>query len=179
MVTGFFERRALDGLEAVAEALFPQNDYGAPDFKATELVRRTVEYMDVLPRDKRRLLVALFALTELAAPLLVPGFSRFSRLTVQVREEAVRRFRKSRFLPVRLLGDALKATTTLIYMSHPLALSYVGAYSTCARPLDPMMLPFRDGALAVRPHLPVLPPHGLPAAGSGRSSVEDRDLEVP
>jgi hypothetical protein len=163
MVMGFFERRALDGLEAVAEALFPQNDYGAPDFNATHLVRRMVEYMDVLPRDKRRLLVMLFLLTELAAPLLVPGFSRFSRLPVQVREEAVRRFRQSRFLPLRLLGDALKATTTLIYMSHPLALTYVGAYSTCERPLDPMTLPFREGALAGRRHLSVLSPSG--AAG--------------
>jgi hypothetical protein len=170
MAMGFFERRALDGLEAVAEALFPQNDYGAPDFEATELVRRTLEYMDVLPGDKRRLLVALFALTELAAPLLVPGFSRFSRLPVQVREEAVRRFRQSRFLPVRLLGDALKATTTLIYMSHPLALSYVGAYSTCERPLDPMTLPFRAGALAVRPHLPVVQPSGLTSGGDVEAS---------
>jgi hypothetical protein len=162
MVMGFFERRALDGLEAVAEALFPQNDYGAPDFNATDLVRRTVEYMDVLPRDKRRLLVGLFLLTELAAPLLVPGFSRFSRLPVQVREEAVRRFRQSRFLPLRLLGDALKATTTLIYMSHPLALAYVGAYSSCERPFDPMTLPFREGALSAQRHLPVLSPSGSP-----------------
>lgn len=142
----------MDGLSAVAEALFPANNYGAPDFESTDLVRRTVAYMDFLPRDKRRLLVALFALTELAAPVLIPGFSRFSRLPVADREAAVRRFRKSALLPLRLLGDALKATTTLIYMSHPRALAYVGAYSTCARPLDPMALPHREGVLAAAPH---------------------------
>jgi hypothetical protein len=173
MVKGFFERRALDGLEAVAEALYPQNDYGAPDFKATDLVRRTVEYMEILPRDKRRLLLALFALVELAAPLLVPGFSRFSRLSAPRREEAVRGFRRSRLLPLRLLGDALKATTTLMYMSHPLALSYVGAYSTCERPLDPMKLPFREGALtAVRQVSLLRSPPVLPAA-------DGRDVKAP
>lgn len=162
MGKGFFERRARDGLEAVAEALFPQNDYGAPDFKSTELVGRTLSYMDVLPRDKRRLLVALFALTELAAPLLIPCLSRFSRLPVARREEAVRRFRQSRFLPFRLLGDALKATTTLIYMSHPLALAYVGAYSTCERRTDPLAIPHRAGVLAAPPHAPREPERATP-----------------
>ena len=60
-------------------------------------------------------------------------------------------------MPLRLLGDALKATTTLIYMSHPLALAYVGAYSTCARSLDPMVLPHREGVLAAPPHTVAAP----------------------
>jgi hypothetical protein len=148
MASGFFERRALDGLGASAEALFPANDYGAPDYRSTELVGRMVAYLDELPRDKRRLLLTLFCVVEMGAPLLVPTFSRFSRLPVIRREDAVRRWRGSRFLPFRLIGDALKATTTLIYMSHPLALAHVGAYSTCERPLDPMLLPTRADALS-------------------------------
>jgi hypothetical protein len=145
MHQGFFERRAMDGLEAAAEALFPVNDYGAPDFLTTELVRRTLEYLDELPPDKRRLLLALFAVTEFGTLLVWPYFTRFSRLSPARREAAVRGFRSSSFLPLRLLGDALKATTTLMYMSHPSALSYVGAFSSCERPLDPMQLPVRGG----------------------------------
>jgi hypothetical protein len=138
----------MDGLEAAAEALFPVNDHGAPDFRTTELVRRTVEYLDELPPDKRRLLIALFAVTEFGTLLVWPYFSRFSRLSPARREDAVRGFRSSSFLPLRLLGDALKATTTLMYMSHPSALAYVGAFSSCERPFDPMQLPVKRDALA-------------------------------
>jgi hypothetical protein len=140
MAGGFFERAAHHGLSAAAEALFPENGYGAPDFKTTELVARTLSYLDELPAAQRRLLLSLFALVELGAPVLVPGFCRFSRLPVARREAVVRAWRQSRLLPLRLVGDALKATTTMMYMSHPAALTFVGAYSSCARPLDPLVV---------------------------------------
>jgi hypothetical protein len=145
---GFLERRAADGVQATVEALYPVNDYGAPDHVATDMVRRTWLYLGDLPAPQRRLLVLLFAFTELAAPFLIPGFRRFSRLPVERREAAVRRFRRSRFFPLRVIGDSLKATTTLIYMSHPAALAYIGMYSYCARPEDPLAVPTRPGTLA-------------------------------
>lgn len=147
MVASFFERVAHQGLAAVAVALFPENLYGAPDYKTTELVPRTLAYLQELPAAQRRLLLSLFALVELSAPLLVPGFSRFSGLSVARREAVVRGWRQSRLLPLRLVGDALKATTTMMYMSHPAALTFVGAYSSCARPLDELVLPVRADAL--------------------------------
>jgi hypothetical protein len=119
------------GLSATVEALFPVNMEGAPDYRATELVVRMLDYLRLLPARQRRLLLLLFAFVELAAPFLTPGFSRFSRLPVQAREEAVRRFRRSEVMPIRLLGDALKASTTMMYMSHPAALAYVGVSSGC------------------------------------------------
>ena len=134
MLDALLRRFALPGLQAVAEALFPANDYGAPDFAATDLVPRTLGYLEELPLRQRRLLLLLFAAVELASPFLIPGFRRFSRLPVERRERAVRAWRGSSFLPVRILGDALKATTTLLYMSHPVALAYIGARPACLPP---------------------------------------------
>src|SRR5260221_2911307 len=115
MLEQLFRSHAEAGLAATAEALFPENDYGAPDHRTTDLVRRMQEYWDDLPPSQRKLLVLLFALVELAAPILLLGFRRFSRMSALDREQAVRRWRQSRALPLRLLGDALKATTTMIY----------------------------------------------------------------
>jgi hypothetical protein len=124
---GLIERCAITGLNAAAEALFPPNPYGAPDYRETDLVARTIEYWKRLPARQARLIVMLFVCVELSAPLLVPGLRRFSRLPRERRENAVRRFRSSRWLPLRILGDALKATLTVMYMAHPAALAFIGA----------------------------------------------------
>ncbi len=150
MLEEFITNRARDGARGVAEALFPENDYGAPDFRTTDLVRRLFDYMGELPPRQRRLLVTLFVFIELLAPFLVPGLGRFSKLPIARRERAVRRFRRSRLFLLRVLGDALKATTTLIYMSHPAALAYVGMYSGCARPEDPLPVEVRRAQPADR-----------------------------
>jgi len=144
---GFLERRAQDGLSAVVEALYPENDYGAPDYRTTEMVPRTLEYLRELPEAQRRLLTLLFVFVELSAPLLVLGFRRFSKLPVAKREAVVRAWRRSKIPPLRLVGDALKATTTLIYMSHPAALAHVGMFSACDRPGDALAVPVRRDAL--------------------------------
>ncbi len=129
--TSAYDRIARAGLEACAEALFPVNDIGAPDYRDTVLVARTVRYLQVLPRTQRRLITLLFAFFELAAPILSLSFHRFSGLPVARREALVRRLRKSRVLPFRILGDAVKATLTMMYMSHPLPLAYVGEKGEC------------------------------------------------
>jgi hypothetical protein len=117
---------ARTGLTASAEALFPVNDLGAPDYRTTDLVARMLEYLALLPRKQRTLLLVLFAFVELSPLLLLAGFRRFSRLPVERREALVRRGRSSSVLVVRLLADAVKASTTMMYMSHPAALRYVG-----------------------------------------------------
>ena len=111
------------------------------------MVRRSVEYLNELPRPQRRLLLALFFVVELVCVVLEPHFCRFSRMTPLRRAALVRGWRRSSFLPHRVLGDALKAMTTVIYMSHPAALEYIGAYSGCDRPLDPFQLPVKREAL--------------------------------
>jgi len=133
---GFWRRRTLEGLAAVAEAMFPPNDLGAPDWQDAEVVRRTLLYAEALPPAQGRLILALFLFVELAAPLLIPGLRRFSCVPLARRTAAIRRWRGSRFQPFRLLGDAIKASMTMMYMSHPKVSAYIGEYKTCARPGD-------------------------------------------
>jgi hypothetical protein len=136
MFERFLQRYAEAGLSAAAEALFPVNDLGAPDYRTTDVVARMRSYLLLLPARQRRLLLSLFAFVELGAPLLLLRPGRFSRLPVGTREQAIRRFRASSFLPMRVIGDALKASMTMIYMSHPAALAHVGAFNGCGRALD-------------------------------------------
>ena len=72
--------------------------------------------------------VCNYLMSELLAPFLLFVPARFSRLTPERRAQAVRRWRRSRFFFLRLLGDALKASTTMIYMSHPSVVAHIGEY---------------------------------------------------
>ena len=127
MLERFLQRHAEAGLSATAEALFPVNGLGAPDYRSTDIVARMRSYLLVLPARQRALLTYLFAFVELIGPLLLFRFGRFSSFPVDVRERGIRRFRASPLLPVRVVGDALKASLTMMYMSHPAALAHVGA----------------------------------------------------
>ncbi len=122
----FLKDPAIAGLTAVAEALFPPNAYGAPDWREAEVVPRTLAYLEELPAMPRRLMLALFTAIELSAPVLVGCRSRFSRLPVRRRVEALRTLRASQFAPRRLIGDALKATMTMMYVSHPKVMAHIG-----------------------------------------------------
>ncbi|HVW24394.1 MAG TPA: hypothetical protein VHC69_03450 [Polyangiaceae bacterium] len=133
MLERFLQRHAEAGLSAAAEALFPVNDLGAPDYRTTDVVARTLDYLRLLPSRQRTLLVCLFAFVELGAPLLLLRPARFSRLPVARREHAIRSFRASPLLPLRVVGDAIKACMTMMYMSHPAALAHVGAFRGCGR----------------------------------------------
>jgi len=136
-------RVATAGIAASSEAAFPENDLGAPDWRSTEMVPRTLEYLEELPPRQRRLLVLLFVFVELGAVLLLLRFRRFSKLPARRRTQAIVGWRRSRFLGLRVLGDSLKATTTMMYMSHPSAMTYVGEYRVCDRPLDPVRIEVR------------------------------------
>ena len=133
---GFWRRRTRQGLSAAAEAMFPPNDLGAPDWQEAEVVGRTLRYVEALPPLQGRLVLALFLFVELAAPLLTPGLRRFSRLPRERRTAAIRRWRASRLQLLRLLGDAVKASMTMVYLSHPRVSAFIGEYKTCARPAD-------------------------------------------
>jgi hypothetical protein len=141
----FWDRHARTAITAACEALFPENDIGAPDWKETEMVRRMLVYLGELPAAQRRLLTTLFVVVELGCVCL--RLTRFSRLSPVARADLVRRWRRSRWVLLKLIGDALKATTTIIYMSHPKAMRFIGGYKTCERPGDPLELPVRPDAL--------------------------------
>jgi len=145
---GFWSRQTTRGIRAACEALFPENDLGAPDWQSTDMVARMRAFLDALPAEHRLLHHALFLAVELGCVVLVLGFRRFSSMTPARRAEVVRRWRRSRFQLFRVLGDALKATTTMIYLSHPKAIAYLEAYKTCERPGDTLTFPVRRDALA-------------------------------
>jgi len=143
LAQSYWHRRLTAGIAAASEATFPQNELGAPDWKSTEMVRRMFEYLDDLPPPQRRLVKALFLFVEVAAIVLAGRLCRFSKLPVEARTAVIRRWRASRWLAFRVLGDAVKATTTMIYMSHPSVIRYIEEYRCCARPLDPLEIPLR------------------------------------
>lgn len=147
----WLERVAAAGIAACSEATFPKNDIGAPDFESTAMVRRTAEYLEDLPPKSRRLLVLLFATVELITLLLC--LSRFSKLPVDRRTETLRGWRRSRWFIWRALGDSVKATTTMMYMSHPSVLTYIGEYRACDAPAGEPEVEVRAGAFDKPEHV--------------------------
>lgn len=132
---------------AAAEAMFPPNPLGAPDWQQTRMVERTAEYLRALPPATRNLILALFILIELGQPLLSRRFRRFSRLPLEVRTRVIRGWRASGLYPLRVVGDSLKALLTMMYMSHGEVLRYAGLYAMAPRAWDALELPVKIGAL--------------------------------
>lgn len=146
---GFWTRRILDGVSGAAEALFPPNDLGAPDWRQADVAARTLIWMNALPPPQRRLVTTLWLVLELVAPwALLVGFGRFSRLPIERRTRAIRRWRASRLPPLQLLGMGIKAALTMIYASHPAVLRHMGQFAVCEHPGDPVQLPLRPNALS-------------------------------
>lgn len=133
--SGRLGRLASRGAAAAAEALFPKNNLGAPDWESAEVVPRLEGYLGELPPRSRRLILLLFTAVELW-PLLALRVRRFSRLRPEARLGFVRRWRASRLYPIRLIGESTKAVLTMMYLSHPEALRYIGAYTVSPRPGD-------------------------------------------
>ena len=73
--SGRLGRLASRGAAAAAEALFPKNNLGAPDWESAEVVPRLEGYLGELPPRSRRLILLLFTAVELW-PLLALRFRR-------------------------------------------------------------------------------------------------------
>ena len=144
---GWWDRTVEAGLMATAEALYPVNTLGAPDWKQVDMVPRTLAWWAELPSRQRNQFRLLFGVVELIAPLLAFQVGRFSRLSPTRRLELLRRWRKSNLLPLKLIADSLKASTSMMYLSHPSALRYIGLYKAVHRPDDPFQVEIRSGAL--------------------------------
>ncbi|MCB9683095.1 MAG: hypothetical protein H6733_16645 [Alphaproteobacteria bacterium] len=79
-----------------------------------------------LPPTQSVLLKLLFVGVEWLTPLLAPIGGRFSRRTPEGRVAVVEGWRGSWVFPVRLLGDAVRATLMMVYFSHPDVLLALG-----------------------------------------------------
>jgi len=144
----FWTRRVADGIGGVSEVMFPGGDDGAPDWRETQMVERTMEYLGMLPTRMRRLVMLMYVAIELCAPLLFVGLGRFSRISFDRRDRAMQRWRRSPLPHHRLLADALKAQLCMMYLSHPAVQAHIGAFKTYAAPNDPLNLPVRHGVLS-------------------------------
>lgn len=143
----FLGRQALAGLTAAAEASFPATATGAPDWQEARVVERSLLWLGDLPGQQRLLITLLYLGVELGSVLLLPGFRRFSRHSLEARVRAMQGWRKSRFYPIRLLGDGLKAALTMIYMSDAGVLRHIGYFAVCEHPEDDLQVTVRPEAL--------------------------------
>ena len=143
-----FHRQFKRGLSASAAALFPATKPGIPDFKSTDLIARTEAYLDELPPTQRRLLMWLFVVVELLGGILGGKLRRFSRLPRKERTGLVRRWRRSTILPIRVLGDSVKAVLTMGYVSHPSTVEHIGMFSACDHPHDGLSIEYRPKAIS-------------------------------
>src|SRR5699024_11087004 len=115
----FFERTTRRSVQAVAEVYFPENDTGAPDWRQTQMVERTMSYLQSIPPRNRRLICWLYVAVEWLTPIWLAGVGRFSKRSLAFRKRVVHRWQTWDFIVFRLLSDALKAQLTMTYCSHP------------------------------------------------------------
>ncbi|MFT6629536.1 MAG: hypothetical protein ACJA1R_002813 [Flavobacteriales bacterium] len=132
-------------LAASAEAIYPKNELGAPDFETTELVARMHEYVQGLPPTQRRLLKIMFIGVELLSLVLAPC-RRFSKRPLTARSRAIERWRNGSILPLRLLGDALKSSLQMLYLAHPSVIQLTGEYKVWTHPDHTYPMPVRGSA---------------------------------
>lgn len=123
-------RTALSGFQAVCEALYPDNDLGAPSWRDTDMVERAAALWDELPPESAALLQGLYAGLELGGSLLAPALGPFSKLPVERRLALLKRW-KAGFFPFRFFAEALKSSSTMVYMSHPKVAAYIGVTKAC------------------------------------------------
>jgi hypothetical protein len=155
------------GIRGSAEILFPANDLGAPDWRDAAVVARTWGQLAELPPPQARLVKAMYVGIELAAPLLAPGLRRSSRMSLGRRTRLVRRLRRSRIYPLRFLADSLKSFGTMMYMSAPCTLAYIGHFKVDDRPGDPFRVAVRSdylGSLDLGPTAPAATATAAPGA---------------
>ncbi len=142
-------RLALSGFQAACEALYPENDFGAPSWRDTDMVARAAELWDELPPESRLTLELLYATLELGGAALVPSLGPLSSIPVAARYRMLDRCRRSRIWPLRFIAEAVKSSSTMVYMSHPTVMQYIGVSKACGHPADRHLdLPVRSNAFS-------------------------------
>lgn len=131
MPAHLLRKLALQGFQAVCEALYPDNDFGAPSWRDADMVTRAAVLWDALPPPQRLMLEGLYAGLELGGAALAPRLGPLSKLSIDTRFRLFDRLRKSHVWPLRFVAEAVKSSSTMVYMSHPGVLAYVGAKPPC------------------------------------------------
>ncbi len=140
----FIMRRVTNGIRGLSEALYPVNDFGAPDWQDVDMVKRTYQNLFLMPPFQRFLLLVLYCVSEIVLPLLVPAIKPFSKVSLENRIKTLQRMKKSKIFFIRLFSEAIKAALQMIYMSHPTVLEYIGEYKHCPMPKDPFAMPIKS-----------------------------------
>ncbi len=142
-----FEPTIRRSVQATAEVYFPQNDDGVPDWQETDMVERTMHYLEELPPETSFKIRLLYVVVEWLGPLGFAGLGRFSKKSLAFRQRVIHRWAHWNFFLYRMLFDALKAQLTMTYLSHPLLPQHMGIWKTCSRETDPYNTPIRKGFL--------------------------------
>ena len=122
------------GFIACVQAAFPEGHGNNPDWRMTECDTRFEPWLDALPPETRFVIEALYTTVELGGGILGARPLPFSLMPVQRRAEIINYWRSSHIVPLRFLGDAIKSSTAMLYMSHPLAMQRAGVTSACDHP---------------------------------------------
>ena len=139
---------ALSGFGAVAEALYPENDLGAPSWQEADMVHRAGALWDAMPPGARHTMEALYVGLELGGAALLPRFGRLSRQPLARRTALFQRLQKTPFFPARFVLEGAKSSSGMVYLSHPAVLRHLGVTKTTAHPADQhLAIPVRPDAL--------------------------------
>lgn len=130
----------MSGIAGTAEVLYPENDFGAPDWRSTDVVSRTLRYVEDLPPHRSQLVGALFVAADVMLPLALGERPGLGRVPVARRKEAFERWYKEPFSPMGQFVGALKATLAMTYFGHPSVVRYIGQVTHCDRPSDPFRI---------------------------------------
>ena len=127
----------VSGIEGTAEVLYPENDFGAPDWRSTDMASRTLRYLEDLPPHRTQLVGALFVAADVMLPLSLGERPGLKRVPLARRREAFERWYKEPFSPMGQFVGALKATLAMTYFGHPSVMRHIGMVTHCDRPNDP------------------------------------------
>lgn len=130
----------MSGIAGTAEVLYPENDFGAPDWRSTDMVSRTLRYVEDLPPHRSQLLGALFVAADVMLPLTLGERPGLRRVPLTRRTEAFERWYKEPFSPMGQFVGALKATLAMTYFGHASVVRYIGQVTHCDRPTDPFRI---------------------------------------
>lgn len=131
-----WRKRVRSGIQGTAEVIFPENDFGAPDWRSTDLVERTLAYLAELPPHRGSVVSALFIAADVALPPLMRDLRPLSRVPLGRRREAFDRWYAEPFSPLGQIVGALKATLSMNYFGHRDVVNHIGTVKPCDRPWD-------------------------------------------
>ena len=128
--------RVRSGIRGAAEVLFPENAIGAPDWRSTQMVQRTVDYLDELPPHRGNVVSALFVAADVMLPVALVDVRRLPDVPLAKRRAGFERWYEAPYSALGQIVGALKATLSMVYFNHPDVVRHIGTVKPCARPWD-------------------------------------------